>query len=148
MNHMPMIHVETVKAVQELLKDRGVEQRQGETWSDYVARGLGVSGAKAEAFLEALHRGCSVREAQSVAGIGNPGAMVKAAQAIGRTLGRMRRPAVVPRPAGWRWHPKRSDIGATEDQVNMSAQVPQRIDARGTKVEDLVGVGRHDSQGG
>ena len=145
---MPMIHVETVKAVQELLKDRGVEQRQDEPWGDYVARGLGISGAKAGAFLEALHGGCSVREAQVVAGISNRGPMVKVAQAIGRTLGRMRRPAVVRRPAGWRWHPKRSDIGATEDQVNMSGQVPQRIDRHGTKVEDLVGVGEHDSQGG
>ena len=37
---------------------------------------------------------------------------------------------------------------ATEDQVNMRAALPQRIDSHGTKVEELAGVGGHDSQGG
>jgi len=37
---------------------------------------------------------------------------------------------------------------ATEDQVNMRAALPQRVDCRGTKVEELAGVGGHDSQGG
>ncbi len=37
---------------------------------------------------------------------------------------------------------------ATEDQVNMRAALPQRIDAHGTKVEELAGTGCHDSQGG
>ena len=37
---------------------------------------------------------------------------------------------------------------ATEDQVNMRAALPQRIDSHGTKVEELAGVGSHDSQGG
>jgi uncharacterized protein (DUF302 family) len=37
---------------------------------------------------------------------------------------------------------------ATEDQVNMRAALPQRIDCRGTKVEELAGTGVHDSQGG
>jgi len=37
---------------------------------------------------------------------------------------------------------------ATEDQVNMRATVPQRIDCHGTKVEELGGTGSHDSQGG
>jgi uncharacterized protein (DUF302 family) len=39
-------------------------------------------------------------------------------------------------------------LGATEDQVNMQGTVPQRIDNRGTKVEDLAGTGRHDAPGG
>ena len=38
--------------------------------------------------------------------------------------------------------------GATEDHVNMRAALPQRIDNRGSKVEDLAGTGEHDSQGG
>jgi uncharacterized protein (DUF302 family) len=37
---------------------------------------------------------------------------------------------------------------ATEDQVNMGAALPQRIDCHGTKVEELAGTGVHDSQGG
>jgi uncharacterized protein (DUF302 family) len=38
--------------------------------------------------------------------------------------------------------------GATEDQVNMQATVAQRIDYRGTKIEDEAGTGTHDSSGG
>jgi len=38
--------------------------------------------------------------------------------------------------------------GATEDQVNMHATLPQRIDYRGTKVEDDAGTGEHDAPGG
>ncbi len=41
-----------------------------------------------------------------------------------------------------------SGLGATEEQVNLRASLPQRIDCRGTKVEDLGGTGTHDSQGG
>jgi uncharacterized protein (DUF302 family) len=37
---------------------------------------------------------------------------------------------------------------ATEEQMNMRGTVPQRIDKRGTKVEDLAGTGKHDAQGG
>jgi len=40
------------------------------------------------------------------------------------------------------------DHRATEDQVNMRAALPQRIDCHGTKVEELAGTGVHDSQGG
>jgi len=41
-----------------------------------------------------------------------------------------------------------NDHPATEDQVNMRAALPQRIDCHGTKVEELAGTGVHDSQGG
>jgi uncharacterized protein (DUF302 family) len=44
--------------------------------------------------------------------------------------------------------PREGDHLATEDQVNMRAALPQRIDCRGTKVEELAGTGVHDSQGG
>lgn len=43
---------------------------------------------------------------------------------------------------------KTSHIGATEDQVDMRDTVPQRIDRKGTKVEDEAGTGKHDSAGG
>lgn len=45
-------------------------------------------------------------------------------------------------------HPKTSGIGATEDQVDLRDTVPQRIDRRGTKVEDIAGTGEQDSPGG
>ena len=38
--------------------------------------------------------------------------------------------------------------GATEEQVNMTATVPQRLDKKGSKIEDQAGTGDHDSQGG
>jgi hypothetical protein len=41
-----------------------------------------------------------------------------------------------------------SEHCATEEQVNMRAAVPQRIDCHGTKIEELAGVGTHDAQGG
>jgi uncharacterized protein DUF4342 len=41
-----------------------------------------------------------------------------------------------------------SGIGATEDQVDMKNTVGQRIDKKGTKLEDLAGTGEHDSPGG
>jgi hypothetical protein len=41
-----------------------------------------------------------------------------------------------------------SGLGATEDQMNMRGTVPQRIDSRGTKVEELAGTGEQDSPGG
>lgn len=41
-----------------------------------------------------------------------------------------------------------SALGATEDQMNMQGTVPQRIDNRGSKVEELAGTGEQDSPGG
>jgi len=40
------------------------------------------------------------------------------------------------------------DRPATEDQVNMRATLPQRIDCHGSKVEELAGTGVLDSPGG
>jgi hypothetical protein len=40
------------------------------------------------------------------------------------------------------------ELGATEDQVNMRATVPQRLDSHGSKVEDIAGTGEVDAQGG
>ncbi|MCX6624111.1 MAG: DUF302 domain-containing protein [Acidobacteria bacterium] len=39
-------------------------------------------------------------------------------------------------------------FGATEENMSMQATVPQRIDCKGTKIEELAGVGGHDSGGG
>jgi len=55
------------------------------------------------------------------------------------------RPKPVPPP---KKKQKTSNIGATENQVDMKDTVPQRIDQKGTKVEDLAGTGEHDSEGG
>jgi hypothetical protein len=41
-----------------------------------------------------------------------------------------------------------SSMGATDDQVDMKNTVGQRIDKKGTKLEDLAGTGEHDSPGG
>jgi Domain of unknown function (DUF4342) len=41
-----------------------------------------------------------------------------------------------------------SGFGATEDLVSMKHTVAQRIDSKGTKVEDLGGVGGNDAKGG
>jgi len=38
--------------------------------------------------------------------------------------------------------------GATEGMVNARAAIPQRVDCRGTKVEEIGGTGKHDAQGG
>ena len=43
---------------------------------------------------------------------------------------------------------KLSGIGATEENIDARATIPQRIDRKGTKVEDLAGTGQHDSPGG
>ncbi|HTX34563.1 MAG TPA: DUF4342 domain-containing protein [Bryobacteraceae bacterium] len=38
--------------------------------------------------------------------------------------------------------------GATESQMNMAGTVGQKIDKKGTKLEDTGGTGEHDSHGG
>ena len=147
---MPMIHAETVKAAQQLHEDRGVEHRTDEQWGDYFERGLNVSPAKAEAFLDALHSGCSVEQAKRIAGIPDRDRAIRFARTIGSALGKIRR-QIAPLACRGKMsaqvaHP--SSMGATEDQMNTSLQVPQHIDDYGTKAEDIAGTGEHDSQGG
>ena len=43
---------------------------------------------------------------------------------------------------------KLSGIGATEEQVDMRDTIGQRIDQKGTKVEDEAGTGQIDASGG
>ena len=57
-------------------------------------------------------------------------------------------PAAEPEKAPKTPEQKLSVIGATEDQMNARATVPQRVDSHGTKVEDLAGTGEQDSPGG
>ena len=53
--------------------------------------------------------------------------------------------APLPAPA----HPRTGhELGATEDQVNMRATLPQRLDSHGSKVEEMAGTGEVDAQGG
>lgn len=41
-----------------------------------------------------------------------------------------------------------TSAGATEEKVNMAATVPEHVDKKGTKLEDIAGTGQHDSLGG
>jgi hypothetical protein len=43
---------------------------------------------------------------------------------------------------------KTSGLGATEDQMNTQATIPQRTDQIGTKLEDLAGTGDFEGSGG
>jgi hypothetical protein len=45
-------------------------------------------------------------------------------------------------------HQDFTSTDATEEHVNMRDTVPQRIDKKGTKIEDLAGTGQHDGSGG
>jgi hypothetical protein len=45
-------------------------------------------------------------------------------------------------------HSSPTDTRPSEEQVNMRDTVPQRIDKKGTKIEDLAGTGQHDGSGG
>ena len=45
-------------------------------------------------------------------------------------------------------HQATSGFGATDDLVNMKDTIGQRIDSRGTKLEDLAGTGETDTKGG
>jgi hypothetical protein len=41
-----------------------------------------------------------------------------------------------------------ASVGATENKVDMRDTVAQRVNDKGTKLEDIAGTGTHDSQGG
>ena len=43
---------------------------------------------------------------------------------------------------------KLSGIGATEELMSVRGAIPQRIDKKGTKIEDMAGTGEHDGSGG
>lgn len=88
-----MISAQVIKAIHELLEERGIEQRPNEKLGDYVARGLDISPREAEIFLDGLHDGQSVDEAARSAGISpgtaNQGLLGEIARAVGTALGRL-----------------------------------------------------------
>jgi len=88
-----MISAEVIKGVKELLEERGVAQRSGERFGDFVARGLGISAAQAETLLESVHEGHTVEEALQAAGLTseqvNRDLLTQVARAIGAALGRV-----------------------------------------------------------
>lgn len=45
-------------------------------------------------------------------------------------------------------HQDQGGLGAREDQMSVRGMVPQRIDCKGSKVEDMAGTGSHDAAGG
>lgn len=88
-----MISAEVIKGVQELLEKRGLQQRENERLSDFVARGLEISDQQAEVLLEALHDGAEVNDAARRAGVDQSAIdqdmLAGIAQAIGTAAGRV-----------------------------------------------------------
>ncbi|MGI8989329.1 MAG: hypothetical protein ACR2I2_07075 [Bryobacteraceae bacterium] len=64
-----MIQAAVIRAINELLEKRGILQNPGEEMGDYVARGLGISARQAEIFLQAVHDGTPLEEAERQARI-------------------------------------------------------------------------------
>lgn len=90
---MTMINPNVLKVVHELLQERGIEQRQNESLSDYIARGLNLSDGETVRLLEALDSGMTIEEAQKAAGVTltaeHQGLAVSIARAIGTALGKL-----------------------------------------------------------
>ena len=88
-----MISAEVIKSVQQLLQERGIEQKTNEKFGDYVARGLGISSRQADLFLQLLNEGKSVDGAIKIAEIDtttvSEDLLNQDARAIGSALGRM-----------------------------------------------------------
>lgn len=85
-----MIEPMTIKATQELLTENGIEKREGEQWGDYIARGLGLSDAQAQKFLEAIDEGKTVEEACTAASVASNASLAAFAERLGRALGKLR----------------------------------------------------------
>ncbi|MDQ2901587.1 MAG: hypothetical protein M3Y07_17590 [Acidobacteriota bacterium] len=64
-----MIQAAVIRAINELLEKRGILQNPGEEMGDYVARGLGISAQQTEEFLQAVHDGVPLEEAERKARI-------------------------------------------------------------------------------
>ena len=84
---MTMINPTVLKAVHELLQERGIEQRQDETLGDYIARGLGISAAQTERLLEELDKGCTIEQAEQAAGVTLTPEHRNLAESIARSVG-------------------------------------------------------------
>jgi hypothetical protein len=89
-----MVSAEAIKGVNDLLRERGIEQKPGERVVDYVARGLRITAQQADVLLIAMHSGESVDEAVVLAGI-DPASiadrdlLTRLARAVGSALGHL-----------------------------------------------------------
>jgi len=91
-----MVSAEAIKGVNDLLRERGIEQKPNERVADYVARGLGITAQQADVLLQAMHSGVSVDEAVVLAGI-DPASiadrdlLTRLARVVGSALGHLAR---------------------------------------------------------
>ena len=89
-----MVSAEAIKGVNDLLHERGIEQKPNERVADYVARGLGITAQQADVLLQAMHSGVPVDEAVVLAGI-DPASIVdqdlltRLARVVGSALGHL-----------------------------------------------------------
>ena len=90
---MPMITAPVLNAVQQLLQERGYVKETDERLGDYIARGLDLSSSQAETFIEALHEGKTLEQAQTEAGVvpkpDKSELLTDIARVIGRAMGRV-----------------------------------------------------------
>jgi len=89
-----MVSAEAIKGVNDLLRERGIEQKPGERVADYVARGLGITAQQADVLLQSMHSGVSVDEAVVLAGIdpasiADQDLLTRLARVIGSALGHL-----------------------------------------------------------
>ena len=163
-----MIAAEVIKGVEELLGQHGLQMKTGEPLGDVVVRELGISDRQAEILLSTLHDGGTVEEALRAANISSvmpprhSELLNKIGWAIGSVLGKWAAHAGHSEDSSSTsevaqhhqseqsrsGHITDPDAGATEDQVNVRATVPQRIDGHGSNVEDIAGTGETDAAGG
>jgi len=91
-----MVSAEAIKGVNDLLRERGIEQKPNERVADYVARGLGITAQQADVLLQAMHSGVSVDEAVVLAGIDpvsitDRDLLTRLARVVGSALGHIAR---------------------------------------------------------
>jgi fructose-1-phosphate kinase PfkB-like protein len=89
-----MVSAEAIKGVNDLLRERGIEQKPNERVADYVARGLGITAQQADVLLQAMHSGVPVDEAVVLAGINpasiaDPDLLTRLARLVGSALGHL-----------------------------------------------------------
>jgi fructose-1-phosphate kinase PfkB-like protein len=89
-----MVSAEAIKGVNDLLLERGIEQKPDERIADFVARGLGITAQQADVLLQAMHSGVPVDEAVVLAGI-DPAAiadrdlLTRLARVVGAAIGHL-----------------------------------------------------------
>ena len=89
-----MVSAEAIKGVNDLLRERGIEQKPDERVADYVARGLGSTAQQADVLLQSMHSGVSVDEAVVLAGIdrasiADQDLLTRLARVVGSALGHL-----------------------------------------------------------